>query len=58
MVTIIEAFEFQLSRVNGSHHIFENTTITEQLNLQKKEEKLNHTKLNNLYNWSNNTISY
>ncbi len=39
MITIVEAFGFQLSRVNGSHHIFENTTIGEQLNLQNKKGK-------------------
>ena len=39
MVTIVKAFGFQLSRVNGSHHIFENITIAEQLNLQNKRGK-------------------
>ena len=33
MVTLVEAFGFRLSRVNGSHHIFENTAIGEQLNI-------------------------
>jgi predicted RNA binding protein YcfA (HicA-like mRNA interferase family) len=37
MVAIVEAFGFNLSRVNGSHHIFENTAIGEQLNLQNKK---------------------
>jgi predicted RNA binding protein YcfA (HicA-like mRNA interferase family) len=39
IVAIVEAFGFHLSRVNGSHHIFENTTIGEQLNLQNKKGK-------------------
>ena len=39
MVAIVEAFEFNLSRINGSHHIFENTAIGEQLNLQNKKGK-------------------
>ncbi|MCX5964068.1 MAG: type II toxin-antitoxin system HicA family toxin [Cyanobacteria bacterium] len=39
MVAIVEAFGFNLSRVNGSHHIFENTAIGEQLNLQNKKGK-------------------
>ena len=39
MVTIVKAFGFQLSHVNGSHHIFENITIAEQLNLQNKKGK-------------------
>jgi predicted RNA binding protein YcfA (HicA-like mRNA interferase family) len=39
MVAIVEAFGFQLSRVNGSHHIFENAEISEQLNLQNKKGK-------------------
>lgn len=39
MVTIVEAFGFQLSRVSGSHHIFENVSIAEQLNLQNKKGK-------------------
>jgi hypothetical protein len=39
MVAIVEAFGFQLSRVNGSHHIFENVAIAEQLNLQNKKGK-------------------
>jgi predicted RNA binding protein YcfA (HicA-like mRNA interferase family) len=39
MVAIVEAFGFQLSRVNGSHHIFENAAISEQLNLQNKKGK-------------------
>ncbi len=40
MVTIVEAFGFKLSRVNGSHHIFENAAIGEQLNLQNKKGKV------------------
>ena len=37
MVTLVRAFGFTLSRVNGSHHIFENSAIGEQLNLQNKK---------------------
>ena len=33
-VTLIEAFEFRLSRVSGSHHIFVHPRIPELLNLQ------------------------
>jgi predicted RNA binding protein YcfA (HicA-like mRNA interferase family) len=39
MVIVVEAFGFSLSRVNGSHHIFENPAIGEQLNLQNKKGK-------------------
>ena len=39
MLAIVEAFGFSLSRVNGSHHIFENTAIGEHLNLQNKKGK-------------------
>ena len=39
MVTLIQAFGFKLSRVNGSHHIFENPAIGEQLNIQNKKGK-------------------
>jgi predicted RNA binding protein YcfA (HicA-like mRNA interferase family) len=34
MVSLIEAFGFQLSRVNGSHHIFEHPGVAELVNLQ------------------------
>jgi predicted RNA binding protein YcfA (HicA-like mRNA interferase family) len=36
MVTLVEAFGFRLIRVTGSHHIFENPQIAEQINLQNK----------------------
>ncbi|WP_242060711.1 type II toxin-antitoxin system HicA family toxin [Nostoc sp. C057] len=34
LVTLVEAFGFSLSRVNGSHHIFTNPDIPELVNLQ------------------------
>ena len=33
-VTLVEAFGFRLSRVNGSHHIFVNSEVPELVNLQ------------------------
>jgi predicted RNA binding protein YcfA (HicA-like mRNA interferase family) len=33
---LVEAFGFQLARINGSHHIFQHPAISEQLNLQNK----------------------
>ena len=34
MVVLAEAFGFQLSRIRGSHHIFEHPEIPEIINLQ------------------------
>lgn len=39
MVTLVEAFGFRLSRVNGSHHIFEHSDIPELVNLQNYKGK-------------------
>ncbi|NJO79600.1 MAG: type II toxin-antitoxin system HicA family toxin [Cyanobacteria bacterium RM1_2_2] len=39
MVGLVEAFGFQLSRVNGSHHIFQHPRISELVNLQNKQGK-------------------
>lgn len=36
-VTLVEAFGFELSRVRGSHHIFEHPGIPEILNLQNSK---------------------
>jgi HicA toxin of bacterial toxin-antitoxin, len=36
MVTLSEAFGFRLSRISGSHHIFEHPSVPEPLNLQNK----------------------
>lgn len=36
MVNLVEAFGFQLVRVNGSHHIFQHPALSDQLNLQDK----------------------
>jgi predicted RNA binding protein YcfA (HicA-like mRNA interferase family) len=33
---LLEAFGFQLARINGSHHIFRHPMFPEQLNLQNK----------------------
>lgn len=34
MVSLIEAFGFTLSRINGSHHIFTHPNIPELVNIQ------------------------
>jgi predicted RNA binding protein YcfA (HicA-like mRNA interferase family) len=39
IVTVVEAFGFTLSRVNGSHHIFIHPEIPELVNLQNAKEK-------------------
>jgi predicted RNA binding protein YcfA (HicA-like mRNA interferase family) len=36
MISLVEAFGFRLSRVSGSHHIFEHPQIPELVNLQEK----------------------
>ncbi len=36
-VTLVEAFGFELSRIRGSHHIFEHPDIPEILNLQNSK---------------------
>ena len=36
-VSLIEAFGFELSRVRGSHHIFEHQNVPEILNLQNSK---------------------
>jgi predicted RNA binding protein YcfA (HicA-like mRNA interferase family) len=37
MVVLVEAFRFRLSRVNGSHHIFDHPEIPDLVNLQNKK---------------------
>ncbi|MGI2904300.1 type II toxin-antitoxin system HicA family toxin [Tolypothrix sp. VBCCA 56010] len=39
LVTLIEAFGFTLSRINGSHHIFQHPEIPEIINIQNKKGK-------------------
>ncbi len=39
MVTLVEAFGFRLSRVNGSHHIFVHPNVREIVNLQEVNGK-------------------
>ncbi len=39
LVTLVQAFGFILSRVNGSHHIFIHPDIPEIVNLQNKKGK-------------------
>jgi len=39
MARLVEAFGFQLSRVNGSHHIFVHPDIPELVNLQNVRGK-------------------
>lgn len=34
MVRLVEAFGFELARMNGSHHIFEHLQVSELVNLQ------------------------
>lgn len=36
-VTLIEAFGFRVSRVSGSHHIFEHPDISELINIQNRK---------------------
>jgi predicted RNA binding protein YcfA (HicA-like mRNA interferase family) len=44
MILLVEAFGFRLSRVRGSHHIFEHPQIPELVNLQEKTVRPNPTK--------------
>lgn len=39
MVSLIEAFGFTLSRINGSHHIFTHPEIAELVNIQNVKGK-------------------
>ncbi len=39
LVTLVQAFGFTLSRVNGSHHIFIHPDIPEIVNLQNRKGK-------------------
>ena len=39
MILLVEAFGFRLSRVTGSHFIFEHPQIPELINLQEKNGK-------------------
>ncbi|NEU72836.1 type II toxin-antitoxin system HicA family toxin [Hassallia byssoidea VB512170] len=39
LVTLIEAFGFTLSRIHGSHHIFQHPEIPEIINIQNKKGK-------------------
>ena len=39
LVTLVEAFGFSLSRINGSHHIFTHPNIPELINLQNRNGK-------------------
>lgn len=36
-VSLIEAFGFELSRISGSHHIFEHPNVSEIINLQNSK---------------------
>ena len=36
-VNLVEGFGFRLSRIRGSHHIFEHPNISELLNLQESK---------------------
>ena len=39
IITVVEAFGFTLSRVNGSHHIFIHPKVPELVNLQNAKGK-------------------
>ncbi|MEH2142435.1 type II toxin-antitoxin system HicA family toxin [Nostoc sp.] len=39
LVTLVEAFGFSLSRINGSHHIFTHPDIHDLINLQNIKGK-------------------
>lgn len=39
LVALVKAFGFALSRINGSHHIFEHPEIPELVNLQNVRGK-------------------
>jgi predicted RNA binding protein YcfA (HicA-like mRNA interferase family) len=39
LVALAEAFGFRLSRINGSHHIFNHSTVPAILNLQNRKGK-------------------
>lgn len=39
LVSLIEAFDFTLSRINGSHHIFTHPDISELVNIQNVKGK-------------------
>jgi len=39
MILLVEAFGFNLSRVNGSHHIFSHPKVPELVNLQNIKGK-------------------
>ena len=39
IVALAEAYGFQLTRINGSHHIFKHPRMTELLNLQNYRGK-------------------
>ena len=39
LVTLIEAFGFTLSRISGSHHIFNHPNVPDIVNLQNRKGK-------------------
>ena len=45
MVTLLEAFGFSLSRVSGSHHIFEHPRTPELMNIQNVKGKVKYYQL-------------
>ena len=40
MVSLIEAFEFRLDRVSGSHHIFKHPDVIGIVNIQNRKGKV------------------
>ncbi|MCZ7673277.1 MAG: type II toxin-antitoxin system HicA family toxin [Chloroflexi bacterium] len=54
-VILVEAFGFELSRVRGSHHIFEHPDIPEILNLQNSKGQVKPYQIRQFYNLLSNT---
>lgn len=46
MISLVEAFGFQLSRVKGSHHIFKHPDIVELINIQKVGDQVKPYQVN------------
>ncbi len=42
MIVLVEAFGFQLKRINGSHHVFVHPQIRRIVNLQEENGKAKH----------------
>jgi predicted RNA binding protein YcfA (HicA-like mRNA interferase family) len=40
MISLIEAFGFKLDRVSGSHHIFKHPNVSDLVNIQNRQGKV------------------